>query len=33
MCEWIVEWTHCACKALKNRLEKNLMHNKVILNL
>jgi len=20
MCEWIVEWTHCACKTLKNIL-------------
>jgi hypothetical protein len=32
MCEWIVEWTHCACKALKNRLEQNFRHNKVIFN-
>ncbi len=31
MCEWIVKWTHCVYKTLKNKLEQNLMHNKMIL--
>jgi hypothetical protein len=30
MCEWKVEWTHCVCKTLKNKLKQNLMHSKMI---
>jgi hypothetical protein len=30
MCAWIVEWTHCVCKTLKNKLKQNLMHSEMI---